>query len=201
MTDQKSPPRTRRFRGVHRIWDPRVWGTIIGAVGATVFVWSNRGALPAPIPLVATLAWAAALLLYLTFVFVTPRTFGPMQPVGAKAGLVYLGSVAGMLVLIQVGTLVLNNAGKTELGPSLTVIAVGLHFLPFAAVFHTPMFIPLGTIMAALGTAGLVLGWNLDVRAGASAAVIAGLVMLILIALDAARATHHKALPEPAPAK
>lgn len=154
-----------------------------------MFVWSNRGSLPAPIPLVATLAWAAALLLYLTFVFVIPRTFGPMQPVGAKAGLVYLGSVAGMLVLIHVGTLVLTNADKAELRASLTVIAVGLHFLPFAAVFHTPMFIPLGTIMAALGTAGLVLGWSWDVRAGASAAVIAGLVMLILIALDAAPAT------------
>ena len=25
-------------RGIHRLWDPRVWGTIVGATGATVFV-------------------------------------------------------------------------------------------------------------------------------------------------------------------
>lgn len=164
-----------------------------------MFVCSNRGALPAPIPAVSALAWAVAVLLYLTFVFVTPRTFGPMQPVGAKAGFVYLGSVAGMLALIQLGTLVLINVGKAELAPSLTVIAVGLHFLPFAAAFHTPVFIPLGTTMAALGTAGLILGWSWDVRSGAGAAVVAGLVMLMLIALDAARRIHHGAVFKPAP--
>lgn len=191
MTDFSPPPRYDRSRGIQRMWDPRVWGTIIGAVGATVFVLSNRDALPAPLPTVTMVAWAAALLLYLTFVFATRRTFGEIKRVGAKAGLVYLCSVLGMLALIQVGSVVLDNAGQTELRPSLTVIAVGLHFLPFAAAFHTPMFAPLGTVMAALGAAGLALGWSWDLRAGAGAAVVAGIVMLVVIAFDAARATRN----------
>ena len=121
MTDLTASPGARRSRGVQRLWDPRVWGTIIGAVGATVFVLSNREALPAPVPTVATLAWTAALLLYVTFVFAAPRE------------------------------------------------------------------------------TGLVLGWHWDERAGAGSAVIAGLVMLALIALDAARPTRPRAVPVPAP--
>jgi len=28
-------------QGFQRVWDPRVWGTILGAVGGSVFVMAN----------------------------------------------------------------------------------------------------------------------------------------------------------------
>ena len=183
------PPRTSSgepVRGVQRLWDPRVWGTIVGAAGATVFVMANRGSLPDPWPLVAVVTWAAAVLAYGWFVFGQPRVFGDPGPVGPRAGLTYLASVVGMLVLIRLGTTLLDDSG---LRPALIVVAVGLHFLPFARAFHTPMFALLGSLMAVLGGVGLVLGWAWDERAAAGAAVLTGIVMLVVIAADAGRTT------------
>ena len=174
-------------RGVHRLWDPRVWGTIIGATGATVFVLTNRGALAAPWPTVATVAWAVALLPYLWFVFGAPRAFDQVVSVGARTGITYVGSVVGMLVLIRLGTVLLHDANIVGLRPALIVVAVGLHFLPFAKAFKTPMFLLLGTLMAALGPAGLVLGWAWHEWTAAASAVVTGLVMLLVIAGDARR--------------
>ena len=174
-------------RGLQRLWDPRVWGTTIGAAGATVFVLANRGGLPAPWPTVAVIAWAGALLAYLYVVFAQPRAFGEMDPVRPRAGLTYLASVVGMLVLIRLGTLLLDSADRLELRSALIVLAVGLHFLPFAKAFHTPMFTVLGSLMAVLGTVGLALGWVLDERIAAVSAVVTGIVMLVVIAGDAAR--------------
>ncbi len=92
-------------RGVQRIWDPRVWGTIVGAVGATVFVMASRVELPAPWPMLAVIVWAGALSAYLWRVFINPRSFGPMATVGRRSRLTYLASVLGMLVVIRLGTL------------------------------------------------------------------------------------------------
>lgn len=176
-----------RSRGIHRLWDPRVWGTTVGAAGATVFVVANRGTLATPWPAVATILWAGALLAYVWCVFVLPRAFGEMGPVGTRAGLTYLGSVVGMLVLIRLGTVVLDDTGRAGLRPALIVVAVGLHFLPFAKAFHTPMFGPLGSLMNVLGATGLVLGWVWDERAAAVSALVTGIVMLVVIAADAWR--------------
>ena len=189
MSDAADLP-LAHMRGIQRIWDPRVWGTMVGAVGATVFVMTNRGKLTDPWPLVALAIWVLALLAYLAFVFVVPRAFGRMSQVGARQGFVYLGAVAGMLILIFVGSIVLDSAGKIGLRPALIVVAVGLHFLTFAGAFHTRMFIPLGTTMAVLGLAGLILGWMTDARSAAAAAVITGIIMLIFMALDAGRAAR-----------
>ena len=163
-----------------------MWGTIVGAVGATVFVMASRSQLPGPWPLVALLAWAVGVVAYVLFVYALPRTFPGIRMVGPEEGLVYLASVAGMLLLIRLGSLVLDGAAKAELRPALIVVAVGLHFLPFAAAFHTPMFRTLGVIMALLGSVGLLLGWTWDGRA----AVASGVVMLAIIAADAGRATR-----------
>ncbi len=40
-------------RGIQRMWDARVWGTLVGAIGATVFVLVNRTDLETPWPTVA----------------------------------------------------------------------------------------------------------------------------------------------------
>lgn len=178
-------------RGVHRLWDPRVWGTVVGAAGATVFVLENRGALPPPWPTVAALTWTGALLAYVCCVFGSPRVFDELDPVGSRAWFTYLSSLVGMLVLIRLGTLLLNDASSLGLRPALIVVAVGLHFLPFAKAYHTPMFVVLGSLMTMLGVAGLVLGSVWDERAAAASAVVTGIVMLVVIAGDAGRSHGH----------
>ncbi len=184
-----SPHQTRGtthvMRGVQRIWDPRVRGTIVGAIGATVFVMANRVELPGAWPTVAVVVWAVALAAYLWRVFINPRTFGPMAAVGRRASLTSLASVLGMLVMIRLGSAYLESVERPGLQPAVIVVAVGLHFLPFAAAFHTPMFTRLGTLMALIGTTGLLLGWLADPRWAPAAAVLTGIVMLVVIALDA----------------
>ncbi len=176
--------RPTRQRGVQRLWDPRVWGTTIGAAGGTVFVMVNRAELGDPWTTVAALVWLVAFAAYLWFVLVAPRWFEAPAPIGRYAGLVYVGSVVGMLVLIRLGSALLDEAGRGELRPALIVVAVGLHFLPFAAAFATPMFTRLGAVMAGIGAVGLGVGW-VYADAAASAAVVAGIVMIAVITADA----------------
>ena len=180
-------------RGIQRVWDPRVWGTMVGAVGATVFVLSNRTDLVRPWPAIATLSWAVGLAAYAWFVFAASRHFPAVQPLGRRAGLVYLGSVVAMLALIRVGTIALESQQRSPLRPAVIVVAVGLHFLPFARAFRTPMFTILGLLMAGLGTLGLVLGWFWYQTAAPATAVLAGLVMLAVLAVDAARSMAGRA--------
>ncbi len=135
------------------------------------------------------MAWAAAFLAYLWLTFVRPQVPEPVQPVRRSAGLVYLASVVGMLALIRVGSEVLDaqrGADGLVLRPALIVVAVGLHFLPFASAFHAPVFTRLGLLVGALGVVGLVLGWAWDERAAPAAAVVTGIVMLVVIAGAAA---------------
>lgn len=172
-------------RGVNRVGDPRVWGTILGAAGATLFVLANRGALAPPWPTAALFTWAGAFLAYVWFVFGTQREFGEMDPVGSRAGLVYLISVVGMVVLIRLGTVLLDDANRSGLRPALIIVAVGLHLLPFARAFHTPMFLVLGSLMTVLGGTGLLLGWLWDEQGAAASAVVTGIAMLVVIARDA----------------
>jgi hypothetical protein len=165
-----------------------VWGTVVGATGASVFVLANRGALAAPWPTVAAITWAGALLAYGWFVFGRARVFGEVDPVAPRAGVTYLVSVVGMLVLIRLGSGLLDDAGRVGLRPALIVVAVGLHFLPFAKAFHSPVFGVLGSLMAVLGAAGLGLGLVWDERAASVSAVVTGILMLVVIAGDAGRA-------------
>lgn len=184
-TPEPHPHRPEPARGIRQIGDPRVWGTIVGAAGGSVFVLANRGDLADPWPAVAVAAWAGALVAYVWFVLVARRELGPVGPVGRGAGLVYLGSVVGMVVLIRVGSVLLEHEERIELRPALIVGAVGLHFLPFAAAFHTALFKTLGSFLVVLGSVGIALGWTWRDHAAAGAAVVAGIVMLLVIAADA----------------
>ena len=141
------------------------------------------------------------MLAYVLFVFAWPRVFVEMDAVGPRAGVVYLGSVVAMLVLIRLGSALLPDARVDDLRPALIVVAVGAHFLPFARAFHTPMFTVLGSIMVALGTAGLGLGWWWDERAAAASAVVTGVVMLAVIATDAGLTTVRRCRAVPADAR
>ncbi|MDN6178465.1 MAG: hypothetical protein L0J08_07975, partial [Micrococcaceae bacterium] len=64
-------------------------------------------------------------------------------------------------------------------------LAVGAHFLPYARAFAAPIFLWLGSVMVALGIAGLALGLTSTVVAAPAAAVAAGFVLLIGSAVDA----------------
>lgn len=173
-------------RGLHRASDPRVWGTIVGAIGASVFVLFNRGGLVGPWPDLAVIAWSMALIAYVWYVFLARRDFNEPAPVSRYAGIIYLCSVVGMLALIRVGTTVLLEGGMAVLRPALIVLAVGLHFFPFAVAFRTPMFRVLGSVMVALGSVGLVAGWWWDSRMASASAVVSGVVMLVVVTADAA---------------
>jgi len=181
-------------RGVRRLGDPRCWGAVVGAVGASVFVHANRVELPTAASTGAVVLWMGALVLFVWAVFVRPRRFALLRPPPRSAGLVYFLSVAGMLALIQLGQMVLKAGGHTAVVPGLIVLAVGLHLLPFARAFDTPMFTRLGLVMTALGVVGLGLGLWWTPTATAAVAVLTGLTMLVVISDDALRDRPEPAL-------
>lgn len=172
-------------RGLQHLVHPRVWGAVIGAIGGSVFVQANRGELPAAVSTGALVIWAGALAVFVWAVLITPRLFAPLEPLPRSAAWVYFLSVAGMLVGIQLGRFALDAVGRVDVFPGVIVLAVGLHFLPFARAFATPMFTRLGLVMAVLGVAGLVLGLAWTGTAAAAAAVVTGVVMLLVISQDA----------------
>jgi len=163
---------------------PQLIGTVIGAIGATAFVHANRGTLPGPWPVIAVLAWAVALVTLVWAALVRPRSLPVLAPPGPRAGLVYVASVIAMLVVIAAGGAVVRAAGRPELQPVVVVIAVGLHFVPFAAAFRAPVFTVLGWCLVAIGVVGLLLGLAAGAVAVAGAAVVTGLVMLVLMTVE-----------------
>ena len=181
------PPGVEVEQGLQRMADPRCWGPIIGAVGASVFVHANRHQLPHAASIAAVVLWTAALAASLWAVYLMPRRFPPPRPLPRRAGWVYLSSVVVMIAVIQAGRAILHTAERPDVAPAIIVIAVGLHFLPFARAFRTPMFARLGIVMTALGGMGLLLGLAWTATAAAAAAVTSGLVMLVVITEDALR--------------
>lgn len=177
-------------RGIERLGDPRVSGSVIGAVGGSVFVLANRGALSRPWPVVVLAVWAIALALYLWSAFFAVRLFPPLPGPRRGAGLVYVAGVLGMLGLMVVGSQLLRVQGRVELQAAVVVLAVGLHFLPFSWAFRAPVFALLGSLLAGLGVAGLVLGWAWDPTAPSVVAVLAGLGMLAVLVAYAVQPAH-----------
>ncbi|WP_432563216.1 DUF7010 family protein [Kineococcus sp. SYSU DK003] len=132
----------------------------------------------------STVSWVlglAGVVAALFFHYVRPVPLGPLARPGRRALAAYAGCVAGELVLIAVGTRVLDAVDHAELRPALIAAVVGLHFIPFAWVFRERMFLHLGGAVAALGVAGLTAG-ALGLRhAPEGAAVAAGLLMIAIV--------------------
>ena len=168
--------------GLSRAGHPSVVGSVIGAAGATSFVLGNRSELTTPWPLLALLAWAVLLVTAVWAVLLCPRRLADPTPPRPRAIAVYVGSVLGMIAAIALGHAVLVHLDHAGLQPVVVVIAVGLHFVPFAATFEAPIFGRLGWSMAALGLVGLVSGWAAGDVVARGVAVIAGLLMLAFIA-------------------
>lgn len=168
--------------GIARLWDPRVWGTFVGAAGGSVFVLSNRGALDDPWPLVALVVWVLVFAGYLAVTLLVPRAFLRPAAVGRSAILVYLVSVAAMIAVIQLGRILLESMGRADVLPGVIVLAVGAHFFPFAGAFHDPFFTRLAWVMVVLGVLAVALGLAWTPTATAAVAVFTGLVMLTMLA-------------------
>ena len=165
--------------------DPRRWGSFIGLIGGLTFIGSYSSVLGAA---VSTVAWAAGVVLVLAALsahYVWPVALGPMARPSRLALATYVACVAGELALINLGSRALTTAGDGELQPALIAAVVGLHFIPFAWAFHERMFFWLGGLVCVLGATGLLAG-AMGVGHGAeAAAVLAGLVMLIVITVYA----------------
>lgn len=162
--------------------DPRRWGSVIGLVGGLVFIGSYSSVLGAA---AARLAWTAGIALAVSALFahyVRPVSLGPLARPHPLALAIYGGSVVGQLALIAAGTRALTATGHSELQPALIAAVVGLHFIPFACAFREPMFLRLGGAVAGAGAVGLAAGALGMPHAADAAAVLAGLIMLTIIA-------------------
>jgi hypothetical protein len=164
---------------------PQVLGGLVGAVGASAFVLVNRTELPAPWPVVALVLWLVALGAFAWASLLRRRVLPELPAPGPRAGAVYGCAVLGMVGLIVAGGAVLRATGHEDLQPALVALAVGLHFLPFAAAFRAPVFRVLGALVGAVGAAGLLLGLVAGPVWALAAAVVAGLVMLAVMTADA----------------
>lgn len=165
--------------------DPRRWGSLIGLIGGLVFIGSSSSALG---PAIATAAWTIGVVLVLVALsahYVWPVSLGPMARPSRLALATYIACVAGELALINLGSRALTAAGDSQLRPALIAAVVGLHFIPFAWTFHERMFFWLGGLVCVLGAMGLLAGAMGVAQAAEAAAVLAGLVMLIVITAHA----------------
>lgn len=158
-------------------------GAVVGAVGGLVFVLVNAGGLPGAVPVRAAAVVVALAVLALALLRPPPA---PPEP-GPRAWRTYQLSVLAMVVAIPAGAAVLGGAGRDDLVLPWVVLVVGLHFLPFAGAFGTPLFRALGLTMAVVATAGAVC-----VRAGVQDAapwtgVVAGGVLLTAAAVPLMR--------------
>lgn len=163
--------------------DPRRWGSLIGLVGGLVFIGSYSPVLGAA---VASLAWTAGIVLAASVLFahyVRPVSLGPLARPHPHALAIYGGSVVGQLALIAAGTRALTATDHGGLQPALIATVVGLHFIPFAWAFREPKFLRLGAAVAGAGAVGLATGALGLPHAADASAVLAGLIMLAIMAV------------------
>lgn len=161
--------------------DPRRWGALIGVAGGLVFVLAYAPALGTAVHGVAAVVAVGLALLVLVGLHVRAASLGPLREPGRGALAVYGACVVGELAAIALGSRLLDSLGHAGLRPALIAAVVGLHFLPFAWAFGERHFLPLGAALVGLGVLGLVLGAAGVPRAADAAAVLAGLVMLVLL--------------------
>ncbi|WP_394253489.1 DUF7010 family protein [Arthrobacter pityocampae] len=161
-----------------RFADPRRMGTLIGLVGACVFVFSYTPGFSDPASAGARLLVIAAVSATLWFLFAAPRFLGPFVPPRRAHIGVYVLCVVLEFALIALGSRWLGMMGRLELRPALIALVVGLHFLPFAWAFKERMFYALGGVLVGLGALGLLIGTQ---ASAFGAAVTSGLTMALIL--------------------
>lgn len=161
-----------------RISGPRT-GALLAATAGTAFVLVNAGALD---DAAASVVRAVGVLVGIAVTFrVLTRPEPAEQPPSptTAAWRVYWAMVVLEVVLLLGGTRLLVAHGRDELATPWVALVVGLHFLPFARAFGTPLFAWLGGAMIGLGVGGGVLALAVGSAAGAVVAgVLSGVVLL-----------------------
>lgn len=150
-----------------------------------VFIASYSSVFP---PLVSGVAWvagAAGAVAVLFAHYIRPVRLGPLARPAPLALAIYCACVLGELALIAVGSQALTAAGASQLRPALITAVVGMHFVPFAWAFQERMFLYLGGTVTLIGAMGFATGASGVLHAADASAVVAGLVMLTIIALYA----------------
>lgn len=165
--------------------DPRRWGSLIGLVGAMVFITGYSPVLGQAIFIISVAAGLGLFGVALFFHYIQPVALGPLSRPGPVRIVIYVACVVGELALIDLGSRALMSTGHIDLRPALIATIVGVHFIPFAWAFGERMFLYLGGLVAACGTAGLTVGGMGVVHMADAMAVAAGLVMLVVIVLYA----------------
>jgi hypothetical protein len=165
------------------MWGQRV-GSLVGAVAGLVFIEVNAGALPDPVGAVVRVVGVLAFLAVLWFSVLRRRSGadrgtdggGRMSSEGVR---VYWFSVLAEVVCIPLGALVLNQVfHRPELVVVWVVAVVGAHFLPFARIFHAPLFVRLAWTLIALAAAGALATLLISTTFAPIAAVLAGVALL-----------------------
>lgn len=157
--------------------DGRRLGSIVGATGGLGFVLGSAGGVP------ATLLWQLlAAALGVAVLVAVWRTTAPAPPPPSREGLRLYGiCVVAMLVAVPLGARLLTVADLEHLVRVWVVLVVGLHFLPFARAFGTPLFTRLGVALVGVALVGAALatvsGADDDTWPAATA-VAAGFVLL-----------------------
>ncbi|MEO6714030.1 MAG: hypothetical protein ABIM89_11460 [Mycobacteriales bacterium] len=170
-------------------------GPLIGSVFGLIFVLANAGALPAPVGALAQgIAFAVFVAIVLTLRRRAARLSAQARAAGPRFGSGFWIVVAGELIAIAAGLVVLN--GPLD-APRATVawisLVVGLHFVALAFTLHQPFLHALGAAIATCGATGLVLA-----AAGASnaaIATIAGVLPGALLLCAPARRDPRPGLP------
>jgi hypothetical protein len=106
----------------------------------------------------------------------------------------YLRIVVVEFAAAGLGALLLALAGWSEFIPVAVGVAVGMHFVPLAAVLRDPPLRPLGAAVCVVALAGLVVGVASSVSPGKIVGAGTGLLLLgyAVMALLRARGSHHR---------
>jgi hypothetical protein len=162
--------------------DPRRWGALVGVAGGLLFVFGNASVMSDVVAAFARVLSVALAVVVLVGLVHRPTSLGPFREPRRAALVVYMACVVGEFVAIAIGTRVLIANDREILRPALIATIVGLHFVPFAWAFGERMFTVLGLSLMTIGGAGLIAGLVDVRRAPGVAAVLSGLVMLVLLA-------------------
>lgn len=185
-TQTASTPRFGPAVGEPPPWiDPRRWGSLIGLLGGMVFIAGYSPPLGSATEITAWMIGLGLVGAALFTHYVRPVVLGVLARPSPAALAVYAACVVGELALINIGSRALAATSHSDLRPALIAAVVGLHFIPFAWAFGERMFIWLGTLVATIGTTGMLIGYLGINHAADAAAVTAGLTMHILILLYA----------------
>lgn len=160
--------------------DGRRIGAVIGAIAGLVFILINAGTAPGWTSFALRAAGIASFVLVLWMaVLRRDRTHADRPSPSAHAWRVYWLMVAFEVVLLPVGASVLVRLDHPELTVPWVALVVGIHFLPFARAFRSPVFAVLGLVLIGLAVVGGLLAVLGDPDAGTlTAGVGSGIALL-----------------------